>query len=86
MRSTQATHGEDTLVVAELDGSAERLLASYKAPGISYNLVAWTSDGKSLVYPLATVLTTIGTEGGPARRLPGNPWSISASRPCPAAA
>jgi Tol biopolymer transport system component len=83
VRSTQATHGEDTLVIAELDGSAERLLASYKAPGISYNLVAWTSDGKSLVYPLATVLTTIGVEGGTARRLPGNPWSISGLAPLP---
>ena len=77
VRSTQTTHGEDTLVIAQLDGSAERLLASYKAPGISYNLVAWSPDGKSLVYPLATALTTIGIEGGPARRLPGNPRSIT---------
>jgi Tol biopolymer transport system component len=83
VRSTQTTHGEDTLVIAELDGSAERLLASYKAPGISYNLVAWSPDGKSLIYPLATVLTTIGIEGGPARRLPGNPWSISGLAPLP---
>jgi Tol biopolymer transport system component len=83
VRSTQATHGEDTLVIAELDGSAERLLASYKAPGISYNLVTWSSDGKSLVYPLATVLTMIGAEGGTARRLPGNPWSISGLAPLP---
>jgi len=29
VRSTRATHGEDTLVVDELDGSEERLLASY---------------------------------------------------------
>ena len=77
VRSTQTTHGEDTLVIAELDGSGERLLASYKAPGISYNLVAWSPDGKSLVYPLATVLTTIGIEGGPARRLPGDAWTIT---------
>jgi Tol biopolymer transport system component/predicted Ser/Thr protein kinase len=77
VRSTQSTRGEDTLVIAELDGSAERLLASYKAPGISYNLVAWSPDGKSLVFPLAMALTTIGIEGGPARRLPGNPWSIT---------
>jgi Tol biopolymer transport system component len=40
VRSTQITHGEDTLAIAALDGSAERLLATYKAPGISYNLVA----------------------------------------------
>src|ERR1017187_6070852 len=83
VRSTQTTHGEDTLVIAELDGSAERLLASYKAPGISYNLVAWSPDGKSLVYPLATALTTIGIEGGPARHLPGNRWNIRDLTPLP---
>lgn len=83
VRSTEITHGEDTLVIAALDGSTERLLASYKAPGISYNLVAWSPDGKSLVYPLATALTTIGTDGGPARRLTGNAWEIGDLTPLP---
>jgi len=68
-RSTLYTHGEDSLVTASLDGSGERILVSYKAPGIHMNRVTWTADGKTLVYPLQTRLMAIPAEGGTAREL-----------------
>ena len=74
VRSTLITHGEDSLVVASLDGSGERVLASYQAPGIHLNRVAWSSDGKTLAYPLQSTLTTVAAEGGTAQPLPGDPW------------
>jgi len=75
IRSTLATHGEDSLVTAALDGSNERTLASYKAPGIHFNRVAWTADGKTLVYPLQSNLMAIPAEGGTARQLTSNQWT-----------
>src|ERR1019366_9304610 len=59
------------------------LLATYKAPGISYNLVAWSPDSKSLIYPLETTLTTIGMEGGRATPLPVGHWDIRDLTPLP---
>jgi serine/threonine protein kinase/Tol biopolymer transport system component len=74
VRSTMITHGEDSLVVASLDGSGERVLASYEAPGIHLNRVAWSPDGKTLAYPLQSTLTTIAAEGGSAQPLPDGLW------------
>ena len=60
----RSTPGEDSLLIASLDGSGERVLASYKPPeGISFNRVAWSPDGKTLAfvhYSPELVLTTIG--------------------------
>jgi Tol biopolymer transport system component len=58
VRNTLITHGEDTIVTAAIDGSDERSLAIYKAPGIHFNRVTWTPDGKALVYPVQARRTT----------------------------
>ena len=67
------THlSEDSLLTASLDGSGERVLASYKRPeGIDPHRVAWSPDGKTLAfvhYGPQPVLTTIGggRRSGPA--------------------
>jgi Tol biopolymer transport system component/DNA-binding winged helix-turn-helix (wHTH) protein len=74
VRSTLETHGNDSIVTAALDGSGERVLASYQAPGIHYNRVTWALDGKSLVYPLQSRLMKIPAEGGTAQALDGLHW------------
>jgi Tol biopolymer transport system component/DNA-binding winged helix-turn-helix (wHTH) protein len=74
VRSTLITHGEDSIVIASLDGSGERVLKSYKAPGIHFNRITWTVDGKSLVYPLQSGLTEIRANGSLEHALPGSPW------------
>jgi serine/threonine protein kinase/Tol biopolymer transport system component len=72
------TIGEDSLLTASLDGSGERVLASYKQPlGIHNGLVAWSPDGKTLAFVRNTpeqVLTSIGAEGGPAQPVAGTHW------------
>ena len=78
----RSTIGEDTLLIASLDGSGERALASYKNPeGIYRRRVDWSPDGKSLAFihrtPQArTVLTTIAAEGGAARPVGPEDWRI----------
>ena len=75
VRSTLITHGEDSIVIASLDGSGERALKSYKAPGVHFNRITWTADGKSLVYPLQSGLTEIRVDGSLEHTLPGSPWA-----------
>jgi serine/threonine protein kinase/Tol biopolymer transport system component len=75
VRSNSA--GEDSLLTASLDGSGERVLASYKVPeGIAGHRATWSPDGKALVFYLQdqTVLTTIAAEGGPAQPVAGAHW------------
>jgi Tol biopolymer transport system component/DNA-binding winged helix-turn-helix (wHTH) protein len=74
VRSTLLTHGEDSIVTASIDGSNERVLATYKAPGVNLNRITWTADGKTLVYPLQSGLTAIAAEGGTTRSIPGKEW------------
>ena len=74
VRSTLITHGEDSIVVASLDGSNERVLRSYWAPGVHFNRITWTPDGKWLVYPLQSGLTELSTDGRREQALPGSPW------------
>ena len=63
-------------MTAFLDGSGERVLATYKAPGIHLNRVTWTADGKALVFPLMDHLMIQPAEGGTARPLKSTvPWS-----------
>jgi len=75
VRSNSA--GEDSLLTALLDGSGERVLASYKVPGgIAGHRATWSPDGKALVFYLQdqTVLTTIAAGGGPAQPVAGAHW------------
>ncbi|MGD0458006.1 MAG: protein kinase [Terriglobia bacterium] len=69
------TFSEDSLLTASLDGSAQRVLASYKAPeGISPYCAAWSPDGQTLAFGHNTpqpVLTTIGAEGATAQPVAG---------------
>jgi Tol biopolymer transport system component/DNA-binding winged helix-turn-helix (wHTH) protein len=75
VRSTLATHGQDSIVTASMDGSGQRTLATYDAPGIHFNRVAWTPDGRFLVYPLESDLMVIPANGGTARLLSGDQWT-----------
>ena len=64
---------------ASLDGSGERVLASYKTPEDIYPYrVTWSPDGKTpaFVYNKSPeqILTTIGAEGGKARPVTGAHW------------
>ena len=74
IRSTLVTHGEDSVLTANVDGSGERTLASYKAPGIHFNRITWTPDGKYLAFPLQSHLMLIPSEGGPAQVVSGDTW------------
>lgn len=67
VRSTLATHGIDSIVVADIDGTNARVLASYSAPGIHLNRLTWTADGQELVYPSQNTLMTIPANGGTAQ-------------------
>jgi Tol biopolymer transport system component len=66
---------ESMLLTASLDGSNQRVLASYKNPDvIDPRRVAWSPDGKTLAFPLWTghaVLATVAAEGGPVQPVPG---------------
>ncbi|MGO9273100.1 MAG: protein kinase domain-containing protein [Terriglobia bacterium] len=72
------TVDEVSLLTASLDGSGERVLASYKAPeGISPDCAAWSPDGKTLAFARDTpqsILSTIPAEGGPAQPVAGVHW------------
>lgn len=74
VRSTLATHGEDSIVVAGLAGESERVLASFNPPGIHFNRVTWTADGSNLIFPLSSHLFSISVSGGSAQPLPGPNW------------
>ena len=66
-----------SLLTVSLDGSGERVLASYKQPDfIDPPRVAWSPDGKTLafVHAFPWVLSTIEAEGGPAHAVAGY-WS-----------
>jgi Tol biopolymer transport system component/DNA-binding winged helix-turn-helix (wHTH) protein len=69
VRSTLETHGEDSIVTASIDGGGEQVLASYGAPGIHFDRVTWTLDGKKLIYPLQSSFMTIAADGGTAQAL-----------------
>ena len=69
VRSTLDTHGQDSIVTASIDGGGERVLASYDAPGIHFNRVAWTADGKKLVYPVQSSLMTIAVDSAAAQKV-----------------
>src|SRR5580658_7419398 len=71
IRSTLSTHDEDSVETAGVDGSGERTLASYKAPGIHLNRIAWTPDGSTLVYPVQSHLMAMPAEGGVPQQVPG---------------
>ena len=75
VRSTLVTHGKDSIVTASVDGSGENTLATYDAPGIHFNRVTWTADGRSLVYPLVSDLMVIPANGGTARKLQVDSWT-----------
>jgi Tol biopolymer transport system component/DNA-binding winged helix-turn-helix (wHTH) protein len=75
VRSTLVTHGKDSVVTASIDGSGQKTLATYDAPGIHFNRVAWTPDGRSLVYPLQSDLMIIPAGGGTAQQLRGDRWT-----------
>ena len=72
------TPGAESLLTASLDGSGERVLASYKAPEqIFPPRVGWSPDGKTLAFTHYTpqrILTTIPAEGGPAEAVAGAQW------------
>lgn len=71
-----ASYGDESLSTASLDGSGERVLASYKPPeGISS--VAWSPDGKALVFVHLSpqpVLTRMAAQGGQAETVAGVQW------------
>jgi Tol biopolymer transport system component/tRNA A-37 threonylcarbamoyl transferase component Bud32 len=71
----RSTVGEQSLLTASLDGSGERVLASYKVPeGIALHRVAWSLDGKTLAFVRRSsepVVTTVGVEGGPTKAVAG---------------
>jgi Tol biopolymer transport system component/DNA-binding winged helix-turn-helix (wHTH) protein len=75
VRSTLATHGKDSVVTATIDGSDVKTLITYDAPGIHFNRVTWTPDGRSLVYPLKSHLMVIPAEGGTAQPITGIQWT-----------
>jgi serine/threonine protein kinase/Tol biopolymer transport system component len=71
---------ESSLLTASLDGSGERVLASYKEPeNIAPYRATWSTDGKTLAFALATphgsFLNTIAAEGSPAPQVAGVSWS-----------
>ncbi len=75
VRSTLVTHGEDSIVIASIDGSGERTLATYKPPGIHLNRVTWTPDGRFLAFPLKSDVMIIPAGGGTARAIAGGHMS-----------
>lgn len=74
VRSTLTTQGTDSIVVANSDGSNERVIITYKSPGIHFSRVAFSADGQMLVYPVRGELMVIPVNGGNARALPVGGW------------
>jgi Tol biopolymer transport system component/DNA-binding winged helix-turn-helix (wHTH) protein len=74
VRSTLMTHGMDSIVVADIDGSNMRALVSYPAPGIRFNRLTWTADGQALAYPLQSTIMVLPVSGGTAQALPAAGW------------
>lgn len=74
VRSTLRTHGQDSIVVADLDGAGERVLASFDPPGIHFDRISWTANGDRLVFPLSSELFSIPVNGGSAQRVSGPEW------------
>jgi Tol biopolymer transport system component len=72
------TPGGSSLLIASLDGSGERVLASSKPPEFIWRTgAAWSPDGKTLAFVLYSskdVLTTIAAEGGQAQPVAGPHW------------
>ena len=65
------------MLTASLDGSGERVLASYKVPEFIWTRAAWSPDGKTLAFVLYSskqVLTIIAAEGGQAQPVAGPHW------------
>jgi Tol biopolymer transport system component len=87
VRSTLSTHGVDSIVTTSIDGSNERVLASYAAPGVHFDRLAFSGDGRMLVYPVRDDLMAIPISGGSARVLPASMWTaiddVSALPPGP---
>jgi serine/threonine protein kinase/Tol biopolymer transport system component len=69
---------EDSLLTASLDGSSERVLATYKAPARIYPpRVAWSRSGKTLAFGHRGPwpgLTVIPAEGGPGQPVTSGHW------------
>ncbi len=74
VRSTLMSHGVDSVVIANIDGSDLRILASYPAPGIHLNRITWTADSRSLIFPSRNMLIALPLNGGAARALSSQPW------------
>jgi len=74
VRSTLMSHGVDSVVTANIDGSDLRIMASYPAPGIHLNRVTWTADGRTLIFPSRNMLIALPFNGGAARALSSQPW------------
>lgn len=74
VRSTLTSHGVDSVVTANIDGSDLRILASYPAPGIHLNRVTWTADGRTLIFSSRNMLIALPLNGGAARTLSSQPW------------
>jgi serine/threonine protein kinase/Tol biopolymer transport system component len=70
--------GKSALLIASLDGSGERTLASYEEPqSFTGAGPAWSSDGKTLAIAIQNpklYLATIAADGGPVHLVPGGPW------------
>jgi Tol biopolymer transport system component/tRNA A-37 threonylcarbamoyl transferase component Bud32 len=74
-----ASNLEYNLVTTSLDGTGERVLASYKPPeAIEPQRVVWSPDGTTLAFvhyrSPQTVLTTIAAEGGKSQPVAGAHW------------
>ncbi|MGA2075286.1 MAG: protein kinase [Terriglobia bacterium] len=73
----RGTVDASSLLTASLDGSGERVLASYKLPEVIWTRAAWSPDGETLAFVLYSshpVLTTIAAEGGQAQPVAGARW------------
>jgi len=69
VRSTMATHGIDSVVVAGSDGAAPRILAAYPAPGIHFNRLTWAAHGELLVFNVGNKLIAQPAGGGNPRTI-----------------
>jgi serine/threonine protein kinase len=73
-----SVNDESSLLTASLDGSGERVLASYKETEfIDMDRVAWSPDGNTLAFIHAVpkdLLTTVPAEGGPTQAVAAQHW------------